>query len=114
MEHTLSVRVREFIHYTPYSRRGGVLENRDNKTPQAPHGHPWKGGSGGRLHGNCGSKFGDNEQHRICSACVAKDVKRKAPAADTGGRGQSKRPKVTNGGSKKSQPSRKGPRVGRI
>ncbi|CAB1104451.1 unnamed protein product [Ectocarpus sp. CCAP 1310/34] len=28
MEHTLSVRVREFIHYTPYSRRGGVLENR--------------------------------------------------------------------------------------
>ncbi|CAB1107940.1 unnamed protein product [Ectocarpus sp. CCAP 1310/34] len=28
--------------------------------------------------------FGDNEQHRICSACVAKDGKRKAPAADTG------------------------------
>ncbi|CAB1116616.1 unnamed protein product [Ectocarpus sp. CCAP 1310/34] len=55
--------------------------------------------------------FGDNEQHRICSACVAKDGKRKAPAADTGGRGQSKRPKVTNGGSKKSQPSRKEPRA---
>ncbi|CAB1113572.1 unnamed protein product [Ectocarpus sp. CCAP 1310/34] len=55
--------------------------------------------------------FGDNEQHRICSACVAKDGKRKVPTADTGGRGQSNRPKVTNGGSKKSQPSRKGPRA---
>ncbi|CAB1102147.1 unnamed protein product [Ectocarpus sp. CCAP 1310/34] len=55
--------------------------------------------------------FGDNEQHRICCACVAKDGKRKAPAADTCGRGQSERPKVTNGGSKKSQPSRKEPRA---
>ncbi|CAB1097451.1 unnamed protein product [Ectocarpus sp. CCAP 1310/34] len=84
----------------------GELCAQQDKTPQAPHGHPCKGGCG-----NCGSMFGDNEQHRICSACVAKDGKRKAPAADTGGRGQSKRPKVTNGGNKKFQPSRKGPRA---
>ena len=65
----------------------------------------------GRLHGICGSVVDDdNEYHRICSACVAKAGKRKAPAADSAGRAQSKRPKATNGGSKKSQP-RVGPRA---
>ena len=32
----------------------------------------------------------DREKHRICSACVAKAGKRKAPAADNAGRAQSK------------------------
>lgn len=52
-----------------------------NRTPQAPDGHLCNRGCGGRLHGNCGSMFGDNELHRICCACVAKNGKRKAPAA---------------------------------
>ena len=43
----------------------------------------------------------DNENHRICSACVAKAGEGKARAANSAGRAQSKRPKATNRGSKK-------------
>ena len=54
-----------------------------------------EGGCGGRLHGICGSIFDDNnENHRICSACIAKAGKRKAPAADSAGKAQTKRPKA--------------------
>ena len=53
----------------------------------------------------CGSVVDvDNENHRICSACVDRAGKRKVPAADSAGRAQSTRPKATNGGSNKSQP----------
>jgi len=83
----------------------GELCQLQDTTPQAPHGHDCQGGCGGRLHGICGSVVDvGNENHRICSACVAKAGKRKVPAADSAGRAQSKRPKATNGGSKKSLP----------
>ena len=89
----------------PCHVRKGELCAQPDSTPQDPHGHGCQGGCGGRLHGICGSIFDDNnENHRICSACVAKAGKRKAPAADSAGKAQSKRPKARNGGSKKSQP----------
>ena len=89
----------------------GELCAQPDTTPQAPRGHGCQGGCGGRLHGICGSMVGgdENENHRICSACVANAGKRKAPAADSAGEAQSKRPKATNGGSKKSQPRRARP-----
>ena len=79
---------------------GELCAHQPDSTPQDPHGHRCQGGCGGRLHGICGSIFDDNnENHRICSACVAKAGKRKAPAADSAGKAQSKRPKARNGGS---------------
>ena len=67
------------------------------------HGHGCQGGCGGRLHGIYGSVVDDdNENHRICRECVAKAGKRKAPAADSAGKAQSKRPKATNGGGVRS------------
>ena len=85
----------------------GELCLQQDTAPQAPHGHGCKGGCGGRLHGNCGSMFDDNEMNRICSACVAKNGKRKAPAADGAEKGQSKRRKNADGGSAKSQEQKK-------
>ena len=83
----------------------GELCQLPDTTPQDPHGHGCQGGCGGRLHGICGSVVDDgNENHRICSACVAKAGKRKVSAADSTGKAQSKRPKATNRGSSKSQP----------
>ena len=83
-------------------RKEGELCAQPDTTMQDLHGHGCQGGCGGRLHGICGSVVDDdNENHRICSACVAKAGKRKAPAADSAGRAQSRRPKATNGGSKK-------------
>ncbi|CAB1101309.1 unnamed protein product [Ectocarpus sp. CCAP 1310/34] len=83
----------------------GELCQLQDTTPQDPHGHGCQGGCGGRLHGICGSVVDvGNENHRICSACVAKAGKRKVSAADSTGKAQSKRPKATNGGSNKSQP----------
>ena len=80
----------------------GELCAQPDTTPQDPHGHGCQGGCGGRLHGISGSVVDyDNENHRICSACVTKAGKRKAPAADSAGRAQSKRLKTTNWGSKK-------------
>ncbi|CAB1111078.1 unnamed protein product [Ectocarpus sp. CCAP 1310/34] len=84
----------------------GELCLRQDRTPQRPHGHPCKGGCGGRLHGNCGSVFEDNEQHLICSTCVARTSKRKGTPAKGAGAGQSKRQKQTSGGSKKGTASR--------
>ncbi|CAB1101512.1 unnamed protein product [Ectocarpus sp. CCAP 1310/34] len=84
----------------------GELCLQHDRTPQPPHGHPCKGGCGGRLHGNCGSVFEDNEQHRICSTCVARTSKRKATPAKGAGAGPSKRQKQTSGGSKKGTGSR--------
>ena len=79
----------------------GELCAQPDTTPQDPHGNGCQGGCGGWLHGICGSVVDDdNENHRICSACVAKAGKRKSPAAGSAGRAQSKRPKATNGGSK--------------
>ena len=70
---------------------GGELCAQPDTTPQDPHGHGCQGGCGGRLHGIWGSVVDDdNENHRICSACVAKGSKRKASAADSAGRAQSK------------------------
>ena len=85
-------------------------------SPKDPDGHGCQGGCGGRLHGICGSIADDeNENHRMCSACVVKAGKRKAKAAEgaeTGqeqagkrkakaaegaGTGQSKRPKTKGG-----------------
>ncbi|CAB1096975.1 unnamed protein product [Ectocarpus sp. CCAP 1310/34] len=79
----------------------GELCLQQDRTPQPPHGHPCKGGCGGRLHGNCGSGFEDNEQHRICTTCVARTSKRKATPAKGAGAGPSKRQKQTSGGCKK-------------
>ena len=80
----------------------GELCAQTDTTPQDPHGHGCQGGCDGWLHGICGSVVDDdNENHRICPACVAEADKRKAPAADSAGRAQSKRPKATNGGSRK-------------
>ena len=51
----------------------GELCAQPDTTPQDPHGHGCQGGCGGRLHGICGGVVDDdNENHRICSACVAK------------------------------------------
>ena len=85
-------------------------------SPKDPDGHGCQGGCGGRLHGICGSIADDeNENHRMCSACVVKAGKRKAKAAEgaeTGqeqagrrkakaaegaGTGQSKRPNTKGG-----------------
>ena len=85
-------------------------------SPKDPDGHGCQGGCGGRLHGICGSIADDeNENHRMCSACVVKAGKRKAKAAEgaeTGqeqagkrkakaaegaGTGQSKRPSTKGG-----------------
>ena len=83
----------------------GELCAQPDSTTQDPHGLGCQGGCGERLHGICGSIFDDNkENHRICSACVAKAGKCKAPAADSAGKAQSKRPKARNGGGEKSQP----------
>ena len=42
-------------------------------TPKEPGGHTYRGGCGGRLHGNCGDvdEEGDTEMQRICPTCVA-------------------------------------------
>ena len=85
-------------------------------SPKDSDGHGCQGGCGGRLHGICGSIADDeNENHRMCSACVVKAGKRKAKAAEgaeTGqeqagkrkakaaegaGTGQSKRPNTKGG-----------------
>ncbi|CAB1100439.1 unnamed protein product [Ectocarpus sp. CCAP 1310/34] len=84
----------------------GELCLQQDRTPQPPHGHPCKGGCGGRLHGNCGSVFEDNGQNRICSTCVARTSKRKATPAKGAGAGPFKRQKQTSGGSKKGTGSR--------
>ena len=57
-------------------------------SPKDPDGHGCQGGCGGRLHGICGSIADDeNENHRMCSACVVKAGKRKAKAAEGAGTG---------------------------
>ena len=85
-------------------------------SPKDPDGHGCQGGCGGRLHGICGSIADDeNENHRMCSACVVKAGKRKAKAAEGAetvqeqagkrkakaaegaGTGQSKRPNTKGG-----------------
>ena len=85
-------------------------------SPKDLDGHGCQRGCGGRLHGICGSIADDeNENHRMCSACVVKAGKRKAKAAEgaeTGqeqagkrkakaaegaGTGQSKRPNTKGG-----------------
>ena len=89
----------------------GELCAKPEATLQYPHGHGCQGGCGGRLHGICGSVVDDdNQNNRICSACVAKAGNRKFPAADSARRAQSKYPKAATGGSEKSQP-RRGPRA---
>ena len=58
-------------------------------SPKDPDGHGCQGGCGGRLHGICGSIADDeNENHRMCSACVVKAGKRKAKAAEGAETGQ--------------------------
>ena len=58
-------------------------------SPKDPDGHGCQGGFGGRLHGICGSIADDeNENHRMCSACVVKSGKRKAKAAEGAETGQ--------------------------
>eukprot|EP00903_Cladosiphon_okamuranus_P010992 g10381.t1 len=91
----------------PYA--DGDLCHQQDRAPQAPHGHVCKGGCGGRLHGNCGSIFEDDDKHRICSKCVAKAGKRKATPAEGAGAGSSKRPKKTKGRRKKGSGSRARP-----
>ena len=60
-------------------------------SPKDPDGHGCQGGCGGRLHGICGSIADDeNENHRMCSACVVKAGKRKAKAAEGAGRDKNK------------------------
>ena len=52
----------------------GELCQLSNQTPAAPHGHPCRGGCGGRLHGICGEVAveGEGEEmHRICHACLS-------------------------------------------
>ena len=82
----------------------GELCHQQNRTPQAPHGHVCKGGCGGRLHGNCGSMFEDDDKHRICSTCVAKAGKRKATPAEGAGAGPSQPPKKKKGSGSRARP----------
>ena len=52
----------------------GELCQLSNQTPVAPHGHPCRGGCGGRLHDICGEMAvqGEGEEmHRICHACLS-------------------------------------------
>ena len=58
-------------------------------SPKDPDGHGCQGCCGGRLHDICGSIADDeNENHRMCSACVVKAGKRKAKAAEGAETGQ--------------------------
>eukprot|EP00903_Cladosiphon_okamuranus_P020286 g18616.t1 len=87
----------------------GDLCHQQDRAPQAPHGHVFKGRCGGRLHGNCCSMFEDEDKHRVCSRCVAKADKRKATPAEGAGAGSSKRPKKRKGRRKKGSGSRARP-----